>query len=164
MRLDDRIDEALVQEAEEFRRLARGRDPLTGQPFGSDVRRIFNVYLDRNVPSEGEALITLVDGRPYRTARTERAGYSLETNERLLARWKDIDRSMGGEVDTPAGPARYLAIPVNVGERTVASFAVVQFLGGERDEVDRRCRAPAAWGSECCSSPLSSPTSRPGAF
>ncbi len=137
MRLDDRIDEALVQEGEEFRRLARGRDPLTGRPFGSDVRRIFDVYLlDRNVPSEGEALITLVDGRPYRTARTERAGYSLETNKPLLARWKGIDRSVAGKVDTPAGRARYLAIPVNSGQQKVASFVVVQFLGGERDEVD----------------------------
>lgn len=146
VRLDDRIDEALLQEGEEFRRLAGGRDPRSGEPFGTNVRRVFDVYLARNVPSEGEALITLVDGRPYRTARTERAGYSLERNEQLLARWKDIDRSSGGEVDTPAGPARYLAIPVHLGEQTVASFVVVQFLGGERDEVDEAVKIAGGVG------------------
>ena len=90
VRLDDRIDEALVQEGAEFRRLAGGSDPLTGGPFGTNVRRIFDVYLARNVPSEGEALITLVDGRPYRISRTQRAGYALEADPRLLAEWREL--------------------------------------------------------------------------
>ena len=54
------------------------------------MRRIFDVYLARNVPSEGEALITLVDGRPYRISRTQRAGYALEADPRLLAEWREL--------------------------------------------------------------------------
>jgi two-component system, OmpR family, sensor kinase len=51
-RLDQRIHAELVQESDELRRLASdGVDPATGQPFGSDVKRIFTVYLERNVPS-----------------------------------------------------------------------------------------------------------------
>ncbi len=135
VRLDARVDEALVQEAEEFRRLAGGSDPLTGEPFGTNVRRIFDVYLARNVPSEGEALITLIDGRPYRTARAERASYALETDPRLLARWRGLDRSVSGAVDTPAGPARYIAVPVRASRGTVGAFVVAEFLEGEREEV-----------------------------
>ncbi|MDQ3091325.1 MAG: ATP-binding protein [Actinomycetota bacterium] len=135
VRLDDRIDEALVQEGAEFRRLAGGSDPLTGGPFGTNVRRIFDVYLARNVPSEGEALITLVDGRPYRISRTQRAGYALEADPRLLAEWRELDRSVSGSADTPAGPARYVAAPLKASDRTVGAFVVANFLEGEQDEV-----------------------------
>src|SRR5918997_3645405 len=68
-RAGERVDDALVQETREFRRLARdGRDPRTGRPFGDDVRAIFDVFLSRNVPGEGEAFYTFVAGQPYREA------------------------------------------------------------------------------------------------
>jgi hypothetical protein len=47
LRLDQRIDSELAQEAAELRRLASGNGPKTGTPFGSRVRRIFTVYLER---------------------------------------------------------------------------------------------------------------------
>jgi hypothetical protein len=37
VRVSDRIDASLRQEIEEFRRLARGRDPATGRLFGDDL-------------------------------------------------------------------------------------------------------------------------------
>jgi hypothetical protein len=52
VQLEERIDEALVQEISELRRLARGRDPLTGERFHGDVERIFDVFLRRNIPEE----------------------------------------------------------------------------------------------------------------
>ena len=39
VRADDRLDAALQQEVEEFRRLASGIDPDTGKPFGTTWRR-----------------------------------------------------------------------------------------------------------------------------
>ena len=41
VRLDDRVEEDLQQEVEEFRELAGGIDPRTGEPFGDDVKAIF---------------------------------------------------------------------------------------------------------------------------
>ncbi len=38
VRLDDRVEENLQQEVEEFRALAGGIDPRTGEPFGDDVQ------------------------------------------------------------------------------------------------------------------------------
>ena len=70
----ERVDGALVQEVDEFRALADdGRNPLTGEPFGGDVRSLFDVFLLRNVPIEGEAIFTFVDGRPYESTGTGRA-------------------------------------------------------------------------------------------
>src|ERR687891_2989548 len=62
-RAGERVDDALVQETEEFRTLAEdGRNPQTGEPFGYDVRAVFDVFLSRNVPGESEAFYTYVDG------------------------------------------------------------------------------------------------------
>src|SRR5690606_6284058 len=48
VRLDNRIEDQLGQEVREFRSLADGVDPNTGEPFGTNVRRIFAVFLERN--------------------------------------------------------------------------------------------------------------------
>ena len=42
--------------------LAAGRDPATGQPFGGDVRAIFDTFLRRNVPARARCTLTFVDG------------------------------------------------------------------------------------------------------
>lgn len=63
--VDDEVDAQLRQEVGEMDRLSGGRNPSTGEPFGSDVRAIFDTFLSRNIPVQGEALFTLVDGRPH---------------------------------------------------------------------------------------------------
>jgi signal transduction histidine kinase len=141
-RAGERVDDALVQETEEFRRLADdGRDPRTGRPFGDDVRAIFDVFLARNVPGEGEALYTYVAGRPYREAFA--AG--LEN-----ARIEEVDALAsssvgdGGEAELPDGRRiRYLAVPVEAGPRTPGVFAVGLDLSDEIDEVNDALRLAA---------------------
>src|ERR687896_1324360 len=64
-RAGERVDDALVQEIEEFRNLAGGRNPETAQRFGDDVESIFDVFLTRNVPAEAEAFYTYVNGEFY---------------------------------------------------------------------------------------------------
>lgn len=130
-RVNDRVDADLVQEAGEFRRLAGGIDPRTGEPFAGDVDRIFTVFLKRNIPSENEQLITLpVAGEPV--FRDSVPGSPMPPDE-LIGQWRALTASARGEVETEAGPARYLATPVIVGERTVGTFGVVHYL-----EADRR--------------------------
>jgi len=44
-RTGERVEEALVQEVKEFSALARdGNNPLTGKPFGGDVKALFDVF------------------------------------------------------------------------------------------------------------------------
>jgi two-component system OmpR family sensor kinase len=133
-RTGERVEQALVQEVAEFRRLVqRGVDPRTGEPFGSDVKSLFDVFLQRNVPGEGEDIFTFVDGRPYRCSRP-----SCEPNQLLLDRVMQLGASPSterGEVETPAGEIRYLAVPVEVGQRTRGEFVVTVNLGHEREEV-----------------------------
>src|SRR5688572_24010134 len=134
-RAGERVDDALVQEIEEFRNLARGRNPITAQPFGTDARSIFDVFLTRNVPGESEAFFTFVDGDDYKE------NYAPGLEER---RHEEIDelaattatRRGEFEDDDDDTRFRYVAVPVenvSTGE-THGVFAVVIDLSAELDE------------------------------
>jgi two-component system, OmpR family, sensor kinase len=141
-RAGERVDDALVQESEEFRRLADlGRDPRTGEPFGDDVRAIFDVFLSRNVPGEGEAFYTYADGDLYETrfAPGLRKLRVAEIDELALS--TAVQR---GEAELADGSRiRYLAVPVESDRRGSAVFAVAIDLSGEIDEVNDALRIAA---------------------
>ncbi|MGH3112111.1 MAG: sensor histidine kinase, partial [Gaiellaceae bacterium] len=126
LRLDERIDEELAQEAAELGKLADGNDPETGRPFGARVERIFEAYLEANVPSRYEALITFVDGRPFLRSR-QVVPYQLDTDPRLVARWADVSEPDRGSVETPAGLVEYLAVPLQANGRTEGVFVAAIF-------------------------------------
>jgi two-component system OmpR family sensor kinase len=141
----ERVDDALVQEGEEFRRLAReGRDPRTGRPFGQDGGRIFDVFLSRNVPGEGEAFLTFIGDKLYR------ASFSPRMRSRQLERIPevgDIDRPVRGEIGIKGeegSRVRYLALPVQLDGRRRGAFVVTVDLKGELDEVSDALRVAAA--------------------
>jgi len=64
-RNDEEITAQLEREIDEFRLLSTGNDPRTGQPFDGDLRAVFDVYFAREVPDEGESLMTFLDGSPH---------------------------------------------------------------------------------------------------
>jgi two-component system OmpR family sensor kinase len=121
--------------------LARdGRDPRTGRPFGDDVKAIFDVFLSRNVPGEGEAFFTFVGAKPYTESSFPGLG------PRLLARIRGlgaVERTRGGELETDDGRLRYMAVPVNAGGRVRGTFLVAIDLGNELDEVSDAVRVTA---------------------
>ena len=140
-RAGERVDQALVQEVDEFRKLVRdGRNPQTGEPFGTDVQALFDVFLSRNVPSDSEAIFTFADGRPYRSTDGI-------PDPRLLDRVMELGRSgrtLRGEVESEDGPIRYLAVPVRIGDRQRGEFVVAIDLGEERREVGEAVQVAAA--------------------
>jgi signal transduction histidine kinase len=145
VRLDDRVEEDLAQEVEEFRKLAEGTDPETGRPFGADVRRIFEVYLERNVPGAGEQLLTIPRRGPPQWNRTE--GADVDFGEDLIASWRRLEETERGEIDTIAGEARYVALPliyeIEGDERSKGAFVVAFFTEAEREEVNEAVRIVA---------------------
>jgi two-component system OmpR family sensor kinase len=135
VRLDDRIQSDLAQEVDEFQRLAGGVDPETGKRFGTDVKRIFDVYLSRNVAGEGEQFVTVPRKGEARYSNSERVGDFAPPPEEV-ARWRQLDSSERGELETAIGPAEYLAVPVEVQGKTLGTFVVADYTAGERQEVD----------------------------
>ncbi|MDQ3672212.1 MAG: HAMP domain-containing histidine kinase [Actinomycetota bacterium] len=146
-RLDEEINRNLTQEVAEFRRLVSGNDPTTGEPFGRNVRRIFDVYFARNVPHEGEVVLSAVGGRLYKSARTGEEEYLPGEVLRAVALDTPLDRSGSGTIETSSGTARYLSVPVLAGGQAAATFAVVNFPEHERREVvDAIAVAAQVWG------------------
>jgi two-component system, OmpR family, sensor kinase len=135
-RAGERVDDALVQETREFGRLAEdGRNPETGEPFGTDVGAIFDVFLDRNVPAEAETFYTFVDGEAY----DERFAPSVKEQ-----RLEEIDDLAGtttgrrGEFELEDETRfRYVAVPVTDSTgATRGVFAVAIDLSDELSEVN----------------------------
>jgi two-component system OmpR family sensor kinase len=141
-RAGERVDDALVQETEEFQQLARdGRNPRTGRPFGNDVRAIFRVFLDRNVPAEREAFYTYVGGDLYDTRFAPGLRRLRIAEIDALSLSTTVQRGEA-ELDD-GGRFRYLVAPVETGGRARGVFAVAIDLSGELDEVNDALRIAA---------------------
>lgn len=102
-------DQGLDQEVGELRQLVEvGVDPETGEPFGGDLSRIFETFLQRNVPLAGEGVFTIVDGEPY---VRDRAGDAFADTE-LEEVWTGVTVPTRDEVETEVGVIRYVAVPM----------------------------------------------------
>ena len=146
VRLEERIDHELTQEVSELRLLAQGRDPTTGERFGTDVRRIFEVFLDRNLPTRNEVLVTYVDGEPFARSEILRAPpYRVDQDPQLTARWGQLTETDRGELSTPGGRLRFLAVPIRRGP-VPATFAVGIFRDREEEELNDAITALAGVG------------------
>jgi signal transduction histidine kinase len=133
-RVEEQIEKALVQEVEEFRRLVKGRNPSTGEPFGDDVASIFDVFLRRNVPSDDEFLLTLLDGKLYKSSPIGLPD-SLHPDS-IVNRWAKLTQAEEGETVTPGGTIRYLADPIRIGGKTRGVFVVAFLPASEYEEVN----------------------------
>jgi two-component system, OmpR family, sensor kinase len=138
--LDQDVAASLEQEREELQDLAGGNNPLTGQPFGGDVQAIFDTFLRRNVPEEGEVYIAFVDGTAYRTTP---APLRLDEIPELVSGWGSLTEGDRGEISTSAGPVQYLAVPLVYEGTTSGVFVIANFTQGERDEIESAVRVEA---------------------
>jgi signal transduction histidine kinase len=135
VRLDDRVDEDLQQEVEEFTVLAEeGVNPVTGKRFGQNVDALFRTYLQRNVPDDDEELIAVPRrGEAKRIGGDNTQGYTFGD---FIEGWRTLDEVERGEIDSPAGEVHYVAVPVSGREDSLGTFAVAIFTNDEREQVD----------------------------
>ena len=137
-RLDEEISVALSREAEEFLILADGIDPRNGAPFGDDFIAVFDLYLAREVPDEGETLLAFVDGELHDSEASPTA-VPADRLEDAIAHWLSLRTREEGSLDTGAGEARYVAIPLSAGTHD-ALFVAANFPARERDEINDAVR------------------------
>jgi signal transduction histidine kinase len=141
--LDSEITVDLRQEVEEFELLAGGLDPRTGEPFGRDVGAVFDVYFAREVPDEGETLLAFTGTSLYRSARAPDAVPAGELSD-AIAYWLSLDEREEGVLDTGAGKAKYVALPLPPnGSSAGGLFVAANFPAFERSEIDEAVRTQA---------------------
>jgi signal transduction histidine kinase len=140
IRLEDQVDDALRQEMFELDELLTdGTDPATGRPF-RDLRALFDLYFDRNVPSRGEAFIAFVEGSHYRSSTLARfpadrlPAESLADWENLSSRSPDEAGSATGRIATNLGEAHFRSERIRF-QDDVGAFVVTILPSGEREEI-----------------------------
>lgn len=150
-RLDERVQQSLRQEVEEFRQLRNGNNPNTGQPFGDDVEAIFDVFLSRNIPEDGEFLLAIADGQFYR-ASSLALPTALQPGSSLMRRWQRVTQPQHGFEITATDMILYRAEPLRIHYRAEplptaggagGVFVVAYLTTGERSEVDEAVRIVA---------------------
>ncbi|HSM46011.1 MAG TPA: hypothetical protein VK969_13430, partial [Acidimicrobiia bacterium] len=125
-------EEALDQEVMELQALVGGVDPATGEPFGENISAIFDTFLARNVPLEGEGLITFVNGNVYKTDVTGARIARVPEAEG----WATLADSERGVFDSfELGEVHYLAVPI-VGEQEGGVFVVSVIMESRFAAVD----------------------------
>jgi signal transduction histidine kinase len=141
--LNEEVDEGLAREVQELRRLASSNNPETAEPFAGDIESIFDTFIGSNFPGDGEAIVTFIGGQHHKSTL---APYQLEEDEELAERWANLTRVERDEIETPAGPVRYVAMPVEYGGETTGVFVAANFLQDDRDEVGEALREGSmAW-------------------
>jgi signal transduction histidine kinase len=107
------------------------------------VRRIFRLFLRRNVPGQHEALVTFVGGAPFLRS-SPIVPYRLDRDPAIVARWAALGRPDRGFVATPAGRVEYLAVPLQTEGATNGVFVAAIFRDRAKDDADAAVLAAAA--------------------
>ena len=136
-RIDDRIDLNISQEVDEFAQFQRtGVDPETGERF-TELPRLFEVALERNVADEHQVILAFVGDRVAYYSETGGAQQLVDSRAlgRAVADRLSEERlqSRFGSVDTAAGPVRFAMLPVSSGD--VRGAWVVAYLA-ERENAE----------------------------
>ncbi|WP_317033477.1 sensor histidine kinase [Nodosilinea sp. E11] len=143
-RLEERVQQSLQQEIEEFRQLRGGNNPGTGQPFNDDIEAIFDVFLSRNIPEDGEYLITIANEEFYRASSLALPA-AVKPNAPLVQRWAGLTMPSKGIEMTPSGLVLYQAEPVRLYSESELNsttgqiggvFVVAYLTSRARNEVD----------------------------
>ena len=133
-RLDVRIEQALIQEVKEFRLLVHGKDPDTAQPFGKNIRAIFNVFLKRNIPIFNEYTIALLPDGFYASIPPELPP-SIDRNSEMVRHWQKLTVSERDEVDNSEEQIEYWAEPIKIKGKVRGVFVVAIATQSDRQEV-----------------------------
>jgi signal transduction histidine kinase len=143
IRLDQRIDAELSQEAGELRRFAPTVERRAAETPDQHARRVLRQFLRRNIPGQHEALVTFVGGSPFLRS-SPIVPYRLDRDPEIVARWAVIQQPRRGSVQTPAGRVDYLAIPLQSSGQTNGVFVSAIFRDRAKDDADAAVFAAAA--------------------
>lgn len=147
-RIDREVESGLVEQAQEFRRVAGSGT--------SDVRSVFNEFLNNHVAADDEAFYTIpLDSRFGEGIRYSFGAPDVITDdEELIRSWASADEVTFATLHTDAGEARVLALPVTgsgtppallevidqapglePGDRVLGIFVVAHFMDTHREDL-----------------------------
>lgn len=141
-RFDSDVDQRLADEVEQLELVIREGDPDTGRAF-VDAEMLFDTHLRRVLPADDDAFFTMVDGDGFNYSFE--APVTLLDDADLVAAWAEVETSTYDTVDTDAGRARLLIVPVLL-EQNGGTFVAAAFTDPGRAELDDVFRIVALVG------------------
>jgi signal transduction histidine kinase len=136
--VEENINTELTHEAEKFQNFADASDidPETGRPYTS-ADQLLRSYMERNLPDEGEAFFSLVNGHPSRRSPGKPFA-RLDKDDRFIAHIRSASRPTTGTWTTAAGQADYATLPVHLetGGGPPGTLVVVEFRRALQEQAD----------------------------
>ncbi len=114
VRLQQQVEKSLIHEVEEFRRLTKGMNLTTAQPFGDNVAAIFDVFLSHNIPHDDSFFMTLLNGKLYKST-PEALPVNLQPNATQFKHWEKLTQTERSQKLTSTDTIYYLAEPISLG-------------------------------------------------
>ena len=134
-RIGDEVERELSDSVRPLQSLSEEGRPDTGEPFAG-ARQLLGAFLDQNSPPADGALVAFVEGEPLGGGSTAPPEAGLPQATAGLA---EITEPISGELATARGEARYVAVPVRVGD-TRGVLVSTALTGAERDQVESAVR------------------------
>ena len=137
-RVDRDTQTMMASEATALAQLADTDDPATGQPYGLDVRTLFETFLRTRVPAGDEYFVTFIGDRLHQFS----LGSPIDGNDAstFAEGWIGRDTPLRTSVTTDGERVEVLAVPVSVDGVTEGTFVVLRTPGNALDDVDRVVR------------------------
>jgi signal transduction histidine kinase len=130
VRLEERGKKILVQEVDEFRQL---RQQCLNK--SCDVLSLFDTFLSRKIPVEGEFILTFANGRLYKSSPIALPEL-LRRDGSFVKRWVQLNQPEKGEKSTSMDRFRYLVEPVMIGGKNRGVFVVIHSTNREVQKVN----------------------------
>ena len=134
-RIGEDVERELAANVEPLRTLSEQGRPGTGEPF-SGAGPLLSTFLSQAAPPIDGALVAFVEGEPFRASSTAPADSGLAA---AIAGLGDVTEPRSGGIDTGLGEARYVAVPVTVGD-TSGVLVSAALTEAERDQVESAVR------------------------
>jgi two-component system OmpR family sensor kinase len=142
-RFDNDVDTLLADEVAQLEVIISEGDPETGEAF-RDANELFDIHLRRVLPADDGAFYALVDDDP--AIFSFDAPADLLADEEVVGSWAQVDSSTFQTIDTDAGPARLLIVPVRL-ETNSGTFIAAEFTRNGRADLDNVFRILALVGA-----------------
>jgi two-component system OmpR family sensor kinase len=123
--IDAQVTNDLREVADDLEVRLRNEQDDLGRDGGETLRAVFDQFLLVRPVRDQEAFLAIVDGQPF--AASADASVPLASLP-ASAGWATLRTTDAGELDTAAGPMRYLAVPVLAGADLLGVFVVTQLI------------------------------------
>lgn len=130
--LEQQVTDDLADVAADLEvRLANEQADL-GRDGGETLRSVFDQFLAATPVRDGQAVLAIVDGKPYAASAGARVSLAALPE---VATWGALRTTGTGELDLPVGPVRWLAVPILAGDDLLGVLVVAQLLGGAQETL-----------------------------